>query len=37
MVQRGVVEPLIKLVQSQDEELQGLSVFVLGVLAQVRN
>lgn len=35
MVQRGAVDPLIKLVQSQNVELQELSAFVLGLLAQV--
>lgn len=37
MVQRGAIEPLIKLIQSQDVKLQEFSAFVLGKLAQVIN
>lgn len=37
MVQRGAIEPLIKLVQSQDVELQEFSAFTLGQLAHVIN
>lgn len=35
MVQRGAIDPLIKLVKSQDVELQEFSAFALGLLAQV--
>ncbi|KAL8092696.1 hypothetical protein AgCh_034812 [Apium graveolens] len=34
MVQRGAIDPLIKLVKSQDVELQEFSAFALGLLAQ---
>lgn len=37
MVQRGVIDPLIKLVQSQNVELQDVSTYALGLLAEVIN
>lgn len=37
MVQRGVIDPLIKLVQSQNVELQEVSAYALGLLAEVIN